>query len=79
MCLIGVLMLWAPMLASAWATSGMACCAGNMCAAHAHGKTNSTGKSKAARNEAPMECEHSRGQGWLPARCPAVMKRALPW
>jgi hypothetical protein len=57
-CLIVVLMLWTPMLASAWAASGMACCAGNLCAAHGHAKTNFSGKS-----EGTMECEHSRGAG----------------
>jgi hypothetical protein len=60
-CLIAVLLLWAPMWASAWMARGMACCDGNMCAAHAHGKTNSPGKSDATKNE--MECEHSRSAG----------------
>ncbi|HEY1470655.1 MAG TPA: hypothetical protein VGF61_16555 [Candidatus Acidoferrum sp.] len=63
-CLIAVLLLWAPMWASAWMAQGMACCAGNMCAGHAHGKTNSPGKSGATKNE--MECEHSRGAGMTP-------------
>jgi len=55
-CLMAVLLLWTPMWASAWMLRGMACCTGNMCAAHGHGKTNSRAKTEA-------ECEHSRGAG----------------
>src|SRR5208283_1479730 len=60
-CLIAVLLLWTPMWASAWMARGTACCAGNMCAAHGHGKTNSPAKSDATKNE--MECEHSPSAG----------------
>jgi len=60
-CLIAVLLLWTPMWASAWMARGTACCAGNICAVHGHGKTNSPRKSEATKNE--MECEHPRGAG----------------
>jgi hypothetical protein len=63
LCLTAVLLLWAPMWASAWAARGMSCCAGNMCAAHGHGKASFSGKGAAAKDEAPMECEHSHSPG----------------
>lgn len=55
-CLMAIVLLWAPLWASAWAARGMACCTGNMCAAHEHAKTNPAGK-----NEAPRECERHGG------------------
>lgn len=60
-CLIAVLLLWTPMWASAWMAQGTACCAGNMCAAHGHGKMNSPAKSDATKNG--IECEHSPSAG----------------
>jgi len=65
LCLMAILLLSAPMWASAWAARGMACCAGNMCAAHGHGKTNAAGKSETPKEEAPMECEQHCGRGIL--------------
>src|SRR5271169_661864 len=62
-CLIAVLLLWAPMLASAWVAHGMTCCTGSMCAVHGNGKTDSSAKRQAAKEEAPVECAHSRGLG----------------
>ena len=60
-CLVAVLLLWAPMWASAWMARGMACCDGNMCAAHDHAKSGSAGKSDTTKSE--TECEHSRSAG----------------
>jgi hypothetical protein len=62
-CLLAVLLLWAPMWASAWMARVTACCTGNMCAVHGHGKTSSPGKSEATKND--MECQHPRGAGMV--------------
>ncbi|MGB7466725.1 MAG: hypothetical protein WBW14_27815, partial [Candidatus Acidiferrum sp.] len=62
-CLLAVLLLSAPMWASAWMARATACFMGNMCAVHGHGKTNSSGKSEATKSD--MECEHPRGAGMV--------------
>jgi hypothetical protein len=62
-CLSAVVLLWAPMWASAWATSGLTCCPGNMCAAHGQGKAKVPETSRAAKQEERMECGHSQSAG----------------
>jgi hypothetical protein len=62
-CLLAVLLLWAPMWASAWMARGTACCMGTMCALHGHGNTRSPGKSEAPKND--RECQHPRGTGMV--------------
>lgn len=61
LCLIAVILLWAPVWASAWQTNGMACCSGGMCMAHGHSKTNQPPTQQAASGQSPMDCEHHGG------------------
>jgi hypothetical protein len=63
-CLITVLLLWAPMWGSAWQAREMACCTGNICAVHGHAKTQPSRTGGATRHEAAAtECEHTKGAG----------------
>jgi hypothetical protein len=64
-CLLAVVMLWAPMGAVAWQANGMACCESGMCVAHGHSKTNQPipQKQKATPGESPMNCEHQDDRG----------------
>jgi len=62
-CLLAVMLLWAPLWAMALEASGMGCCADGFCARakHEHQKTNQAVKLHPAPAEAPMECEHQGG------------------
>jgi hypothetical protein len=60
-CLVAVVMLWAPMWAVAWQTGGMACCNGNMCASHGHSKPDHPGSPQASPEGFPMNCERHGG------------------
>jgi hypothetical protein len=62
-CLVAVVMLWAPMGAAAWQANGMACCEGGMCVAHGHSKTNPAIPRQATPRESPMNCEHHGDSG----------------
>ena len=53
-CLVAVILLWAPMGAAAWQTNGMACCKGNMCMAHKHSKS----KRSEPQQSTLLECAH---------------------
>jgi hypothetical protein len=62
-CLLAVVMLWAPMEAAAWHANGMACCEGGMCMAHGHSKTNQPMPRGATSGESPVNCEHHGNSG----------------
>ena len=64
MCLLAVALLWTPLWATAWQDKGMACCDGQMCAAHGHAKTqHSSGNAGVSRQSAPMDCGHGNQAG----------------
>jgi hypothetical protein len=68
-CLVAVVLLWAPLWASAWQASGMACCNGNECPIHGHAGGKHSGKSQAAANKnAPMEFGHENRPGLMACR-----------
>jgi len=57
-CLVAVILLWAPAWASALQAAGMGCCDGAMCPLHGHSPKKSSGDTNSAK-EAPMAgCEH---------------------
>ena len=63
-CLFAVVMLWAPLWATAWQTDGMDCCKGGMCMAHGQGMTHRTSEDSGAKQEsAPMDCGHVKHAG----------------
>jgi len=57
-CLLAVLLLWAPYAAAALQAKDMACCGGGMCAAHRHVKPEPASRPADGR----MDCDHSGGQ-----------------
>lgn len=68
MCLMGMAMLWAPMLAAAWdATWGanvMDCCKGGMCpVGMMHSKMRHASPRQGTTEQAPMNCEHHGKSG----------------
>jgi hypothetical protein len=63
-CLLAVVMLWAPMGAAAWQANGMACCEGGMCAAHGHSKANQPMSRETTPGQSQMNCEH-HGDGGI--------------
>src|SRR5215469_5681145 len=62
-CLLAVMLLWAPLWAMALEASATGCCADGFCgrATHEHQKTNQAVKLHPAPAETPMECEHQGG------------------
>ena len=56
-CLVAVILLWAPMWAAVWHANGMACCEGGMCVAHGHSKTNQP-MPREATGDSPINCTH---------------------
>jgi hypothetical protein len=61
-CLVAVVMLWAPLWASALQAAGMACCDGAMCPLHGHAPKKSSGDSNATKGAPMGACEH-QGRG----------------
>ena len=60
LCLLAVVLLYAPMAGAAWSTRGtMNCCAGGLCpmAAHHHHRQRGT----SAKDPTPMNCGHEMG------------------
>lgn len=57
-CLVAVVMLWAPMGAATWQANGMACCAGGMCVAHGHSRTNQPKPQETPPRESLTNCAH---------------------
>ena len=69
LCLVAVVLLWAPLWASAWQASEMACCYRNECPVHGHAAGKHSGKSQAAAKEnAPIECGHENPTGLMACR-----------
>jgi hypothetical protein len=64
-CLLAVVLLWAPMEAAAWHANGMACCEGGMCVAHRHSKMNQPKPREIRPAESPMNCEHHGNSGMV--------------
>lgn len=62
-CLLAVMLLWAPLWAAALEASAMGCCADGFCgrATHEHQKTNQAVTVHPAPAERSMECEHQGG------------------
>jgi hypothetical protein len=58
-CLVAVVLLWAPLWAAAW--SGMTCCTGRMCPIHGHSAPNHPRPVRAEPEKTPMDCEHHSG------------------
>lgn len=68
-CLLAVVLLWAPLWASTWQASGMACCSGNECPVHGHAAGRHAPKRQAAaRENTPMECNHENRPGLMACR-----------
>ncbi len=57
-CLAAVMLLWAPLWATAWQSDGMGCCKGGMCLTHGHSKPDAAGPRQAGEEETPMDCQH---------------------
>jgi hypothetical protein len=59
-CLVALMLLWAPAWASALQAAGMGCCDGAMCPLHGHGHVpkKSSGDSNTAKNAPMSGCEH---------------------
>lgn len=74
-CLLAVMLLWAPLWAAALEASAMGCCADGFCgrATHEHQKTNQAVAVHTAPAETPMECEHHGG----PQNKPGAMKCSI--
>ena len=62
-CLLAVVMLWAPLEVAAALANGMACCEGGMCVAHRHSKTNQPMPREVTPGESPINCEHHGNKG----------------
>ena len=63
-CLLAVALLWTPLWATAWQNKGMACCDGQMCAAHGHAMTQRpSGNAGVTQDSAPADCGHEKHAG----------------
>jgi hypothetical protein len=60
-CLVAVVLLWTPLLATAWQADGMDCCKGGMCMAQRHSKPEPARRQQTGAEETPMDCEHHGG------------------
>lgn len=58
MCLVAVMLLWAPLWASALQAAGMGCCDGAMCPLHGHSPKKSSSDADAAKDAPMANCEH---------------------
>jgi len=57
-CLVAVMLLWAPAWAAALQATGMACCDGVMCPLHGHAPKKSSGGTNSAKDAPMAGCEH---------------------
>ncbi|HEV8075850.1 MAG TPA: hypothetical protein VGP66_08365 [Candidatus Acidoferrum sp.] len=57
-CLVAVMLLWAPAWASALQAVGVGCCDGAMCPLHGHAPKKSSSDSSPAKNASMAGCEH---------------------
>ena len=62
-CLMAVMLLWAPLWAMACQPDGMDCCKGGMCMAHGHSNPNAAGSRQTGTEETPMQCGHHGATG----------------
>jgi hypothetical protein len=58
-CLVAVMLLWAPAWLPALQAAGMTCCDGAMCPLHGHGPKKSSGDANAAKDAPMAGCEHN--------------------
>ena len=61
-CLIAVLLLWAPLWASAFQAKSMACCDGAMCPLHGNAPKKNSQENNTAKETQPTMCEHHARQ-----------------
>jgi hypothetical protein len=57
-CLVAVMLLWAPAWVAALQAAGMGCCDGAMCPLHGHAPKKSSGDTGTAKEAQPAMCEH---------------------
>ena len=57
-CLVAVMLLWAPAWASALQAAGVGCCDGAMCPLHGHAPKKSSGDTNSAKDAPMAGCEH---------------------
>jgi hypothetical protein len=57
-CLVAVMLFWAPLWASALQATGMGCCDGAMCPLHGHSPKKSSGDTNSAKDMPMAGCEH---------------------
>lgn len=57
-CLMAVILLWAPLWASAFQASSMACCDGAMCPVHGHAPKKSPHEAQPGKEAPPVACDH---------------------
>jgi hypothetical protein len=57
-CLVAVMLLWAPAWASALQAAGMGCCDGAMCPLHGHAPKKSSTDTNSAKDMPMTGCEH---------------------
>ncbi len=65
-CLLAVMLLWAPIWAAALQANGMACCTGTMCPLHGHSpKNHQPARNPSSPAEQPMHCDHSENNSTM--------------
>jgi len=57
-CLVAVMLLWAPAWVSALQAAGIGCCDGAMCPLHRHAPKKSSGDTNSAKDVPMAGCEH---------------------
>jgi hypothetical protein len=57
-CLVAVMLLWAPAWASALQAAGVGCCDGAMCPLHGHGPKKSSSDTNSAKDMPMAGCDH---------------------
>jgi len=57
-CLVALMLLWAPAWASALQAAGMGCCDGAMCPLHGHAPKKSSSDTNSAKDAPMTGCEH---------------------
>ncbi|MGB7848140.1 MAG: hypothetical protein WBL63_21195 [Candidatus Acidiferrum sp.] len=66
-CLVAMVLLWAPIWAAAWQADAMTCCNGGLCPAHGHSKTNHPSSQQKSPSNSPMDCDYH--DGGVVSRC----------
>jgi hypothetical protein len=57
-CLVALMLLWAPAWASMLQAAGMGCCDGSMCPLHGHAPKKSSSDGNSAKDMPMTDCEH---------------------